>query len=103
MRLVFFLALALFVYSCSSSSDTTDVQYSNPSQEGFRNSPFDTNGGIRNQSSFRSDSNRYNRPEYNSTLKKEFNYALRQGQEKDTLNSKTKQKSNKKHKKKPND
>lgn len=98
MKYSFILVLALIFYSCGTSGDTARAQYSNSSQEGFRNSPLDSNGGIRNESSFRRDRNRYHRPQYQYTHAKEYNYALRKGQKKDTTSTKTIKISDKKNK-----
>ena len=75
MKYLLLIILFLCFSSCGSTNDTTEGQYSQPTQESFRNSPFDTNGGIRNTSSFRNDSERHNRPEYwNSPTPRKYNY-----------------------------
>ena len=84
MKYSFFIHFALFLSSSGTSSDTTEAQqYEYQAQKGFYNSPLDTNGGIRNTSSFRSDKNRYYGNPY-GTFAKEYNYGLRQGKKKDT-------------------
>ena len=80
--------------SCASSGETTEAQYSPPKQESFRSSPFDTNGGIRNTSSFRNDSERYNRVGYwNSPIPRKYSYW--NVQKLDTVNNTAKKKNDK--------
>jgi hypothetical protein len=75
MKRIFLLVLTILFYSCGTSSGTAETQYEPTSQEDFRNSPLDTNGGFRNTSSFRNDSERYNRPEYwNSQIPRKYDY-----------------------------